>query len=198
MDQEKVSQNNSSKEKVTYLGGDPEERAKADKALKEICSDGNVSYVVSSDQTHCFLYAKAVGEAEKAAERYNELIGCRYDNKETGNESVELTTKESEENGSSHVANHGNKNNEEEKEENENDTHIAEEAELFHANTKVKTVKPPESETDEEKSNIQNRGENQSIKRNSASDKRSSTSTLRSPDIPVFLYIKRVRERDIQ
>ncbi|XP_062619720.1 macro domain-containing protein LA_4133-like [Saccostrea cucullata] len=44
----KESRKELSREKVTYLGGDPEEKAKADKALKEICSDGNVSYEVSS------------------------------------------------------------------------------------------------------------------------------------------------------
>ncbi|XP_061194322.1 uncharacterized protein LOC133202498 [Saccostrea echinata] len=168
MDKEKETRRNLAQEKVTYLGGDPEEKAKADKALREICSDGDVTYEVT------------IGEVVKAAERYNISIDRGDNSKDTcettrvkneiENVSMEHTLEESEKEGSSIVVGNGDKN---DKEENEDDTQTKKETDTIPASTTVEITKLSESETGEDNSNSCDNDENHSTDRNSPSEKNS-------------------------
>lgn len=57
-------------EKVPYLGKNPKEKDMADQALRKICSNGDLTYKLSEDQTSCVLYAPSQEVLKNAVEKY--------------------------------------------------------------------------------------------------------------------------------
>lgn len=57
-------------ETVSYSGNDRKEKDKADQALRTICSNSEVTYELSEDQTSCVLYAPSQEVLKNAVEKY--------------------------------------------------------------------------------------------------------------------------------
>lgn len=60
-------------ETVSYSGDDPKEKDKADQALRTICSNSEVTYELSEDQTSCVLYAPSQEVLKNAVEKYMKM-----------------------------------------------------------------------------------------------------------------------------